>query len=90
MYGMGYATALTGQGPVARVVYVNAAGHVHELSMARREVARAELDERPEQSQWEAGRADLRRCRMPGCPGHLHPLVPSSTSSAWCCVASAR
>ena len=26
---------------------------------------------------------------MPGCLGHLHPLVPSSTSSAWCCVASA-
>ena len=39
---------------------------------------------------WEAGRADLRRCRMPGCLGHLHPLVPSSTSSASCCVASAQ
>jgi hypothetical protein len=38
---------------------------------------------------WEAERTDLRRCRMPGCLGHLHPLVPSSTSSAWCCVASA-
>ena len=28
----GYATSLTGQGPVARVLYVTRAGHIQELS----------------------------------------------------------
>jgi hypothetical protein len=45
--------------------------------------------ERERDKVWEAGRADQRRCRMPGCLGRVHPLVPSSTSSAWCCVGSA-